>query len=147
MHSIVDGDEDVGAALAGSAVVVEGEMRVGGQEHFYLETNAALCIPGEQGEMTARRGDASAAWVSIVCVCVVSVVGCRVCDSLRRSVRSRHAAVCRRRRSRRCVPEGCSIHDVCPPVAPAQDAEWFSSVHFPKKIREFHCATSECAQY
>lgn len=35
----------------GDNVVVEGEMRMGGQEHFYLETNVTLCIPGEQGEM------------------------------------------------------------------------------------------------
>ena len=29
------------------AVVVEGEMMIGGQEHFYLEPNATLAIPGE----------------------------------------------------------------------------------------------------
>lgn len=29
------------------AVVVEGEMKIGGQEHFYLEPNATLAIPGE----------------------------------------------------------------------------------------------------
>jgi xanthine dehydrogenase molybdopterin-binding subunit B len=28
-------------------VVVEGEMKIGGQEHFYLEPNATLAIPGE----------------------------------------------------------------------------------------------------
>ena len=35
------------AALATpGAVVVEGEMKIGGQEHFYLETNATIAIPG-----------------------------------------------------------------------------------------------------
>lgn len=31
---------------------LEGEMRVGGQEHFYMETCSCLCIPkGEKGEI------------------------------------------------------------------------------------------------
>lgn len=30
--------------------VVEGETRLGGQEHFYLETNAVLCIPGKEDQ-------------------------------------------------------------------------------------------------
>jgi len=33
---------DPEAALAAAPVVVEGELHIGGQEHFYLETNAAL---------------------------------------------------------------------------------------------------------
>ena len=33
-------------------VVVEGSMNVGGQEHFYLETNACLVIPSDQDELT-----------------------------------------------------------------------------------------------
>lgn len=28
-----------------------GEMHMGGQEHFYLETNVTLAVPGEDGEM------------------------------------------------------------------------------------------------
>ncbi|XP_050804387.1 xanthine dehydrogenase/oxidase isoform X3 [Gopherus flavomarginatus] len=35
-----------------SDCVVEGEMYIGGQEHFYLETNCAIAVPkGEDGEM------------------------------------------------------------------------------------------------
>lgn len=30
--------------------VVEGETRLGGQEHFYLETNAVLCIPSKEDQ-------------------------------------------------------------------------------------------------
>ena len=37
----------------GKYVVVEGEMRVGGQEHFYLEPNATLVVPSEGGEELA----------------------------------------------------------------------------------------------
>ena len=33
--------------------VIEGEMRTGAQEHFYLETQASLAVPaGEDGELT-----------------------------------------------------------------------------------------------
>ena len=32
--------------------IVEGEVRIGGQEHFYMETQVAIAIPkGEHGEM------------------------------------------------------------------------------------------------
>ena len=45
-------DGDVEAALATADHVLEGESRVGGQDHFYLETHACLAIPkGEDEEM------------------------------------------------------------------------------------------------
>jgi xanthine dehydrogenase molybdopterin binding subunit len=40
---------DVEAALARAALRIEGEVASGGQDHFYLETQAALAIPGEDG--------------------------------------------------------------------------------------------------
>jgi CO/xanthine dehydrogenase Mo-binding subunit len=40
---------DVEAALARAALRLEGELASGGQDHFYLETQAALAIPGEDG--------------------------------------------------------------------------------------------------
>eukprot|EP00741_Cyanophora_paradoxa_P011272 tig00020554_g10889.t1 len=43
---------DVAAALAAAHRVIEGEVRIGGQEHFYLETQATLAVPGESREMT-----------------------------------------------------------------------------------------------
>lgn len=50
MHHIINrGDIEVGFAEADH--VIEGSMKVGGQEHFYLETNTTLAIPGEGGEM------------------------------------------------------------------------------------------------
>ncbi|KJE94734.1 xanthine dehydrogenase, variant [Capsaspora owczarzaki ATCC 30864] len=43
---------DVDAAIAAAEVVVEGEFHMGGQEHFYLETQATLAVPSrEDGEM------------------------------------------------------------------------------------------------
>jgi xanthine dehydrogenase large subunit len=48
-HVIARGD--VEAALAGSPVRVTGEVRTGAQDHFYLETQAALAVPGEDGNL------------------------------------------------------------------------------------------------
>ena len=45
-------DGDVEKALSEAEHVLEGECRVGGQDHFYLETQACLVVPrGEQQEM------------------------------------------------------------------------------------------------
>ncbi len=43
------GDPD--AAIATAQIVVEGSMEIGGQEHFYLEGQAALALPQEAGDM------------------------------------------------------------------------------------------------
>jgi hypothetical protein len=43
---------DVDGAWAGCAHVVEGEVRLGGQEHFYLEPQGTLILPGENDEYT-----------------------------------------------------------------------------------------------
>ncbi len=40
---------DVEAALAHAPVQLTGELHSGGQDHFYLETQASLAIPGEDG--------------------------------------------------------------------------------------------------
>ncbi|HEX5780139.1 MAG TPA: xanthine dehydrogenase molybdopterin binding subunit [Xanthobacteraceae bacterium] len=42
---------DAPAAIAASPHRVKGTLHIGGQEHFYLEGQAALAIPGEAGEM------------------------------------------------------------------------------------------------
>jgi xanthine dehydrogenase large subunit len=43
---------DAEAGLAASPRRLEATMRIGGQEHFYLESHIALAIPGEDDEMT-----------------------------------------------------------------------------------------------
>jgi xanthine dehydrogenase large subunit len=43
---------DAAAALAVAPRRLQGEFRCGGQEHFYLEGQIALAIPGEDGEQT-----------------------------------------------------------------------------------------------
>lgn len=42
---------DVEKAMASSAHVLEGEVDTPGQDHFYLETQASLAIPGERGAL------------------------------------------------------------------------------------------------
>ena len=46
------GRGDVQRALAAAPHRLEGVLGVGGQEHFYLEGQASLAVPGEAGEMT-----------------------------------------------------------------------------------------------
>ena len=45
------GRGDADAAIADAPLSLEGSFRIGGQEHFYLEGQAALAIPGEDGEL------------------------------------------------------------------------------------------------
>ncbi|WP_170573559.1 xanthine dehydrogenase molybdopterin binding subunit [Ruegeria atlantica] len=42
---------DADAAIASAAHVIEGSFELGGQEHFYLEGQAALAVPNEGGDM------------------------------------------------------------------------------------------------
>ena len=42
---------DVAAALAASPRRLKGSMTIGGQDHFYLEGQIALAVPGEDGDM------------------------------------------------------------------------------------------------
>ncbi len=48
-HVIRQGDVD--AALQGAAVRISGEVESGGQDHFYLETQATLAVPEEGGAL------------------------------------------------------------------------------------------------
>jgi len=42
---------DIEAALASSPRQLQGRFRIGGQEHFYLEGQAAMAVPREDGEL------------------------------------------------------------------------------------------------
>jgi xanthine dehydrogenase large subunit len=48
-HAFGQGDAD--AAIGAAPNRLEGSFRVGGQEHFYLEGQAALAVPGEDGSV------------------------------------------------------------------------------------------------
>lgn len=43
---------DVDAALATADHIIEGRLEIGGQDHFYLETQIALVVPGEDDDLT-----------------------------------------------------------------------------------------------
>jgi xanthine dehydrogenase large subunit len=51
-HTIQRGDLD--GAMRRAAIVVSGELAVPGQDHFYLETQAALVLPEEDGTWRVR---------------------------------------------------------------------------------------------
>lgn len=42
---------DVDLVFSNSNNIIEGELQTGGQEHWYLETQVCLCIPGEGNEI------------------------------------------------------------------------------------------------
>lgn len=44
---------DTDAALKTAEHILNGELETGAQEHWYLETQTCLCIPGEHNEITA----------------------------------------------------------------------------------------------
>ena len=46
-YEVASGDLDAG--FAGAGVVVEGEYRVGHQEQLYIENNAMIAVPAEDG--------------------------------------------------------------------------------------------------
>ena len=54
-HRMQRGDAE--AALATSPHRIRGELRVGGQEHFYLEGQVATAIPGEDGGVTIHTSN------------------------------------------------------------------------------------------
>lgn len=43
---------DVDAAMKSAPIVFENVLDIGGQEHFYLENQIAIAVPGESGQMT-----------------------------------------------------------------------------------------------
>jgi xanthine dehydrogenase large subunit len=45
---------DVDQSLASSRHLLQGSLIVGGQEHFYLESQIAIAVPGEHGVMTVH---------------------------------------------------------------------------------------------
>ncbi len=47
---------DANSALVSASHVLKGEIHTGAQEHWYLETQISLCIPGEHDEMNVFSG-------------------------------------------------------------------------------------------
>ena len=54
-HQMQRGDAET--ALASSTHRIAGQMRVGGQEHFYLEGQASTAVPGEDGSLVIHSSN------------------------------------------------------------------------------------------
>jgi len=85
VHEIKRGDVEAVAASAAAdpdLVVVEGEGRIGSQEHFYLETNCTLVIPKESGQLEVFSSTQNTSKTQMFCAHVCGIpannVVCRV---------------------------------------------------------------------
>ncbi len=78
------GRGDAETALAASPHRLEGRLAIGGQEHFYLEGQVALAIPGEDGAMTVISSTQDPAEVQHVVARVLGVPDAMVTVETRR---------------------------------------------------------------
>lgn len=75
---------DVEARLAGSQHRAKGRVRIGGQEHFYLESQAALAIPGEDDEVTLQVSSQHPTEIQVMVAQVLGVPHAAVTVNMRR---------------------------------------------------------------
>jgi xanthine dehydrogenase large subunit len=64
---------DAAAALARAEHTLTGEFRTGGQDHFYLETQAARAVPGEGGQVLVQSSTQNPSEVQSVVARVLGV--------------------------------------------------------------------------
>jgi xanthine dehydrogenase large subunit len=67
------GRGDAPAALAKAPRQMQGALHIGGQEHFYLEGQAAFAIPGEAGEMLVHSSTQDPTEVQHICARVLGI--------------------------------------------------------------------------
>lgn len=75
---------DVAQAIAASPRRLAGVMRIGGQEHFYLEGQIALAIPGEDGSIHVHSSTQHPSEVQHVCARILAVPDALVTCEVRR---------------------------------------------------------------
>ncbi len=75
---------EVGRALAASPRRLAGRMRIGGQDHFYLESQVALALPGEDGEMRVWSSTQHPSEVQQMVARVLGVAAHKVTVTVRR---------------------------------------------------------------
>jgi xanthine dehydrogenase large subunit len=75
---------DVTAALAAAPHRITHRLRVGGQEHFYLEGQVALAVPGEDNDMAIYSSTQNPSEVQHICAQVLGVELNRVTCIVRR---------------------------------------------------------------
>ena len=81
-HSIISGD--LAEQKAQAEVVVEGVGRIGGQEHFYLETNATIALPSENGHMEVFSSTQNIAETQHYCASVCGVPDSKIVAKVKR---------------------------------------------------------------
>lgn len=81
-HAIVSGDLD--EASEGAEVVVRGEVRLGGQDHFYLETNCALVVPSENGQLDVLSSTQNPTKTQNFCASVCGIPAHKVVSKCKR---------------------------------------------------------------
>jgi xanthine dehydrogenase large subunit len=75
---------DVEAGLAGAEHRIKGTVRIGGQEHFYLESQIALAIPGEDNEVTIQISSQHPTEIQVMVAQVLGVPQAAVTVNMRR---------------------------------------------------------------
>jgi xanthine dehydrogenase large subunit len=75
---------DTKKGLAGAAHKFSGRMRCGGQEHFYLEGQVSLAVPGENGDMLVYCSTQHPSEVQHLVAANLGVQDASVCVELRR---------------------------------------------------------------
>ncbi|MDB5540282.1 MAG: aldehyde oxidase [Devosia sp.] len=75
---------DVDAGLAASPRRVKGRVRIGGQEHFYLESQAALAVPGEDDEVTIHASTQHPTEIQVMVAQVLGIPHAAVTVNMRR---------------------------------------------------------------
>jgi xanthine dehydrogenase large subunit len=76
------GDADAGLAASGRRV--KGRVRIGGQEHFYLESQAALAVPGEDDEITIHCSTQHPTEIQVMVAQVMGIPHAAVTVNMRR---------------------------------------------------------------
>ena len=75
---------DAPGALGQAANTLAGEVRIGGQEHFYLEPQAARAVPGEGGQIVIQSSTQNPSEVQSVVASVLGLHHCQVVCEVRR---------------------------------------------------------------
>ncbi|PSC04495.1 xanthine dehydrogenase molybdopterin binding subunit [Alsobacter soli] len=75
---------DASAAIDAAPNQIAGQFRIGGQEHFYLEGQVALAIPGEDGAMHVHTSTQHPTEVQHVCARILGLPDAMVTAEVRR---------------------------------------------------------------
>ena len=75
---------DVAAGLAKAEHRIQGKVRIGGQEHFYLESQIAMAIPGEGQEITIQTSSQHPTEIQVMVAQVLGIPHAAVTVNMRR---------------------------------------------------------------